>query len=116
MMPVFNKLFLLFNIVLLFLNFFSTNKSQAIIHIIPKIIPNKILYILDISKASGISSKHTIDVINPDANDKIKPKNFLDCVFKNTPKIPPIVVPKVPKNNPNNVVFNNSFKINTPLK
>jgi len=80
--------------------------------------PYKTLLILDISKASGISSKHTIAVIKPEAKDSMNPKNFFDFVFKNTPIIPPIVVPNVPKNNPNKVVFkisliiNNSFKTN----
>ena len=87
--PVFNKvLFELFILVLL-LNFFSTNKSQKIIVIIPIIIPKITFANLLISKASGIKSKHITDIINPDANDNIKLKNLLECFFITTPNIPP---------------------------
>ena len=66
--------------------------------------------------ASGNKSKHTIASIRPDANDKIKLKNFFEGFLNFTPIIPPIVVPKVPKNNPIKVVFNILPKIKTPLK
>ena len=39
--------------------------SHAIMHITPNIIPNNISEMPDISNASGIKSKHTIDIINP---------------------------------------------------
>lgn len=64
----------------------------------------------EISNASGTKSKHTIEIISPDASDKIKLKNLWEVFLKVIPIIPPKVVPKVPKNNPNNVVFNNPSK------
>lgn len=39
----------------------------------------------------------------------MKLKNLLDVFLKNKPISPPIVVPKVPKNNPIKVVFKISF-------
>ena len=53
-----------------------------------------------IPNASGIKSKHIIAVIKPDANDNMKLKNLFDVFLNVTPIIPPIVVPNVPKNNP----------------
>ena len=114
--PVFNMAFLLFLNLLNLLNFLSTNKSHIIIIIIPKNIPKNTADKFVKLKASGNKSKHTIANISPDANAKIKLKNFLDVFFNFTPITPPIVVPKVPKNNPIKVVFNISFKIKTPLK
>ena len=70
----------------------------------------------DIPNASGINSKHIIASIRPAANCKIKLKNRDEFVLSVTPIIPPIVVPKVPKNNPIKVVFNISLKIKSPLK
>ena len=54
----------------------------------------------DIFSASGIKSKHIIDIISPDAKDNMKLRNLLDVIFNLTPIIPPKVVPKVPKNSP----------------
>ena len=73
--------------------------SQPIIQATPKITPITVLDILVITILSGIKSKHTIESISPDANDNIKLKNLLDVFFIDTPIIPPIVVPNVPKNN-----------------
>lgn len=101
--PVFNKL--LFAALLPFLNLLSTNISQKIITIIPKIIPRITIGKLAISKASGINSKQIIAVISPDANDKIKLKNLFEVLFNFIPIIPPNVVPKVPKKRPIKVVF-----------
>ena len=67
-------------------------------------------------KASGIKSKHTIEIISPDANAKTKLKNFFDVFLKVTPIIPPIVVPNVPKKSPINVVFSRLFIYNLPSK
>lgn len=110
--PVFNKLFVLF---LLLLNFFSTNMSHISITIIPAIIPIITFIILAISIASGIRSKHTIASINPDANANIKLRNFFDVFLKQIPIIPPIVVPNVPKNNPISVVFIKYSNIFSPI-
>ena len=49
-----------------------------------------------------------------DANANMKLKNLFEFLFIITPINPPNVVPKVPKNNPNKVVLNISFKIKTP--
>lgn len=109
--PVFNRLFfILFPFLTLWLdiafpNFLSTNWLQIIITIIPIKIPSNTVESDAIPNASGISSKHTIAIISPEANDKIKLKNLLEVVFSITPMMPPIVVPKVPKNRPISVVF-----------
>ena len=73
--------------------------------IIPNKIPKITVAILVISNASGIKSKQIMASIKPDANAKIKLKNFLDCFLHITPNMPPMVVPNVPKNNPMHVVF-----------
>ena len=83
--------------------------------IIPINTPNTIPYILLIPSASGIKSKHIIDIINPDANDNIKLKNLLEFFLIIIPSIPPIVVPNVPKNKPSNVVFKISFTAISPF-
>ena len=108
--PVFNNVSEVFTFFMLVLNFFWTNTSHAIIHITPSKIPIIIKGIPDISKASGTKSKHTIDIINPEASDKIKLKNLLLLDSKVTPIIPPMVVPNVPKNNPISVVFSKYSK------
>lgn len=122
--PVFNKLFLILSFLFDFvkfdwsinlLNFLSTRLSQIIIMIIPIVIPSSTVESDAIASASGISSKHTIAIISPDANDRIKLKNLLDVFFNITPIIPPIVVPKVPKNNPIRVVFKIAFNKITSL-
>ena len=87
------------------LNFFSTKKKKKIIIIIPNIIPIMTFAILLIPRASGISSKHIIDVISPDAKANMKLRNLFEFFFSPTPSIPPSVVPNVPKNKPINVVF-----------
>jgi len=110
--PVFNK-DLLPVYFLLSENFFSTSKSHIIITITPNITPIKIFIIELISRASGISSKHIIAVIKPDAKDSIKLKNLLLVFLKEVPIIPPSVVPNVPKNKPTKVVFKISFKLIT---
>jgi len=107
--PVFNR-----ELVEFVLNFLLTNISHIIMHIIPTIIPIIIYDMCASSKLSGIKSKHTIDIISPDANDNIKLRNFCDGCFTVIPISPPSVVPNVPKNKPINVVFINSFKKNTP--
>ena len=93
------------------LNFLSTNKSHIIIITIPKNIPKNAVGKFVKLNASGNKSKQTIASIRPDANAKIKLKNFFDGFLNFTPIIPPIVVPKVPKNKPIKVVFNISLKI-----
>ena len=75
----------------------------------PAIIPIIVTPIPDTFAASGTSSKHTIDIISPAANDNMKLNNLFDGFFKFTPIIPPIVVPNVPKNKPSNDVFNISL-------
>lgn len=110
MMPVFNNLFLLIPSCLFFL---CTNASQNIIQNAPSNTPQIVPVTLLISILSGIKSKQTIESISPDASDKIKLKNRLDVSLKDTPMMPPIIVPNVPKNKPTSVVFNNSF-IKTP--
>lgn len=50
-----------------------------------------------------------------DANDSIKLKNLLDFLFITTPIIPPSVVPNVPKNSPNIVVFIILSKFKNPF-
>ena len=84
--------------------------------IIPNMMPKNEVGKLESSKASGIKSKQTMAIMSPEANDKIKLKNFLEVFLNLIPIIPPIVVPNVPKNKPINVVFKISFKIKTPLK
>ena len=113
--PVFNNVFDVLTFFILVLNFFWTSTSHAIIPITPSKIPSIIKGIPDISSASGTRSKHTIDIINPDASDKMKLKNLLLVVLKVTPIIPPNVVPNVPKNNPIKVVFNKYPKIKISL-
>lgn len=90
--------------------------SQKNITIIPSIIPKKAIDKLVNPKASGSKSKQTIAIISPDANAKIKLKNLLEVFLNFIPIIPPMVVPKVPKNKPINVVFKISFKIKTPFQ
>ena len=107
-------MFSFFSNLLFVLNFFCTTISQNIITIIPIIIPIITFIILLIPSASGIKSKHIIDIISPDANAKIKLKNLLEFFFIITPIIPPSVVPNVPKNKPRMVVFNISFINKTP--
>jgi len=99
----------------LVLNFLSTSTSQKNIIRIPKTIPKKEIDKLLKEKASGSKSKHTIAIISPEAKAKIKLKNLLEGFLNLTPIIPPIVVPKVPKNKPINVVFKISLKKYTPL-
>lgn len=65
----------------------------------------------DISSASGTRSKHTIDIISPDAISNMKLRNLLLVFLNVTPIIPPMVVPNVPKNRPINVVFIKYSKI-----
>lgn len=113
--PVFNNELLLYLEFLFMLNFFWTNISHIIIITIPAIIPNNTFDMFDIAIASGIKSKHTIASINPDANDNIKLKNLFDGFFTNSPIIPPIVVPNVPKNSPINVSFIKFSKFYTSL-
>ena len=84
---------------------FFTALSQNIIIIIPNIRPKKLFTRPESFNASGIKSKQIIAIIRPAANCKIKLKNSFEVLLKVTPIIPPIVVPKVPKNKPTNVVF-----------
>ena len=72
-----------------FLNFLSTRISQIAIPTIPARIPSKTEEIPAISIASGIKSKHTMDIINPDANERIKLRNFFDVFLNFIPIIPP---------------------------
>lgn len=90
--------------------------SHTIIIIIPNIIPIIILDKFDISSASGIKSKHIIEVIRPDASDNIKLKNLFDVFLNVIPIIPPNVVPNVPKNRPIKVVFIKCSKTKSPYK
>ena len=83
---------------------------------IPNIIPKNEVGRPESPNASGIKSKQTMAIMSPEAKDKIKLKNFFDGFLNVIPIIPPMVVPKVPKNNPINVVFNISSKIKTPYK
>ena len=110
--PVFSNEFLFLCFIL---NFLSTSTSQIIITIIPNTIPINTFNIPVKLNASGIKSKHTIEIISPDANASIKLKNFLDVFLTVTPIIPPIVVPNVPKNNPISVVFSKLFIFSSPL-
>ena len=68
----------------------------------PNIIPIMTFVILLIPRASGINSKHIIDVINPDAKANMKLRNLFEFLFSTTPSIPPNVVPNIPKNKPIN--------------
>lgn len=112
--PVFSKVFFWnFAFVLIFL---STSKSQNIILPIPNSIPKKTAPKLVSSNASGNKSKHTIATISPDAKAKMKLKNLWDGFLNLIPINPPIVVPKVPKNNPISVVFIISLKIKNSFK
>ena len=81
--PVFNKL--------LFFDFslFCTKISHITITIIPKVIPDIMTPNPDILRASGIKSKHTIDIIKPDANERMKLKNLFETFFNLRPIIPP---------------------------
>ena len=110
--PVFSNEFLFLCFIL---NFLSTSTSQIIITIIPNTIPINTFNIPVKLNASGIKSKHTIEIISPDANASIKLKNFLDVFLTVTPIIPPIVVPNVPKNNHISVVFSKLFIFSSPL-
>ena len=65
-------------------------------------------------KILAVRKCQTPAIISPDANDKIKLKNFSDELLKAIPIIPPNVVPKVPKNKPINVVFTNSSNLKSP--
>lgn len=116
--PVFSSVLLWFaDVFLLFCeNFLSTITSHIIIAMIPTIIPTNTDNKFAIANASGIKSKHTMAIISPEAKDSIKLKNLLEVFLNFTPIIPPMVVPKVPKNSPTNVVFIISFKIKTPFK
>lgn len=80
--------------------------SQSIIIATPNNIPAIVVCTFDISIASGIRLKHTIDNIRPDANDSMKLINLFEFCFDIIPISPPIVVPTVPKNNPINDVCN----------
>ena len=103
MIPVFKSELLFFACFLVY--FWFTKLSHKSIPITPKIIPKKTFPILVNSKLSGISSKQTIATISPAANSKIKLKNRFDFILNLAPNIPPKVVPNVPKNRPNKVVF-----------
>ena len=72
--PVFSRAFF-WNFVFV-LNFLSTSKSQNIILAIPNNIPKKAAPKLVNPNASGNKSKHTIAIISPDANAKMKLKNL----------------------------------------
>lgn len=109
--PVFNNLS--FAVLAFFENFLSTYMSHIIIIIIPSKIPINEINRFEISSASGISSKQITAIISPAANDNIKLKNLLEVLFNFTPIIPPIVVPKVPKNRPTKVVLTISFIVIT---
>ena len=80
-------------------------------HAIPSIIPIITFIIVDICKASGIKSKLSIAVISPDAKDNMKLRNLFEVFLNFNPIMPPRVVPNVPKNKPNKVVFNKSSTI-----
>lgn len=90
-------------------NFLSTNKSQPSIAIIPKKTPKNTVNKLVSPKASGNKSKQTMANIRPEAKAKIKLKNFCEGFLNLIPIMPPIVVPKVPKNKPIIVVLTISF-------
>lgn len=82
-MPVFSKLaFFVFSL-------FCTIISHIIITKIPNITPVMTVLNSAIFSASGIRSKHTIDIINPDANDNIKLKVLFDVLLNFKPIIPP---------------------------
>ena len=68
---------------------FRTSISQITITHIPNVIPVMTIPKSDVSNASGIRSKHTIDIIKPDANDNMKLSAFFDVFFNFTPIIPP---------------------------
>ena len=85
---------------------FFTIMSHSIITATPSDIPSITVCIFDISIASGIRLKHTIDSISPDANDSIKLINLFEFRFNIIPISPPIVVPTVPKNSPISDVCN----------
>ena len=65
--------------------------------IIPNMIPKNEVGKFESPKASGMKSKQTMEIISPDANDRIKLKNFLEVFLNLIPIIPPMVVPNVPK-------------------
>ena len=111
--PVFNKLLFESFVACFVLNFFSTNRSQNIMAIIPTPMPNSTFKMPLIPNASGIKSKQIIAIIRPEANDSMKLKNLLEFFFRKIPIIPPIVVPNVPKNSPIRVVFKIS-NVKTP--
>lgn len=92
--PVFNKLFCFI------LSLFCTTISHAIIIIIPKITPIITTLNSDIFSASGIKSKHTIDIISPDANESIKLNTLLDVWLNFSPIIPPYSSSKCAKEKP----------------
>ena len=105
MIPVFNKPLAAFFLIGFLLNLFCTRMSQIIIVRTPNIMPTNTFKMLAISIASGIKSKQIIASIKPEANARTKLKNLLEVFLKHTPIMPPIVVPKVPKNNPISVVL-----------
>lgn len=58
---------------------------MAIPSITPVItVPNSAIF-----SASGIKSKHTIDIIKPDANERMKLKVLFDVLLNFKPIIPP---------------------------
>lgn len=81
--PVFSKL------LCLDFSLFCTRISHITITIIPKIIPDITTPNSDMLSASGIRSKHTIDIINPDANERMKLKNLFETFLNFIPIIPP---------------------------
>lgn len=107
--PVFNKVFFPFLNLVELLNFLSTSMSHMIIIIIPNNMPKNAVGKFVRLNASGSKSKQTIASISPEANARMKLRNFFDGFLNFTPIIPPIVVPNVPKNSPTSVVFNILF-------
>ena len=81
--PVFSRLFCFF------VSFFWTIMSQIIITIMPRVMPVMTVLNSDMFNASGIRSKHTMDIIKPDAKDRMKLRNFFDVFLNFTPIIPP---------------------------
>lgn len=92
--PVFSNVFFFDGIL------FLTIISQIIITNIPSVIPVITVPKSETSIASGISSKHTIDIISPDANDNIKLNTFFDVFLNLIPIIPPKRCAKCPKKQP----------------
>lgn len=90
-MPVFNKLFPFL------LSLFCTIISHIIIVTIPKIMPVITVSNSAICSASGIKSKHTIPIINPEAREIIKLNTFFDTDLNFSPISPPYCSSKCPK-------------------